>query len=216
MFLKRVLSAAFCIASAASAAADELPIVFQTGFESGGLQGWTLTDPKAFRIGEGDSGKCLELFQPAKYAPKVRSPFGLAILDAPIVGDFQLDVRVKSTVKDYGHRDMCIAFGYVDPEHFYYVHLGKKADPHSNSIFVVDAAPRVAVADKTSTGTDWTDGWHHVRIARDAEGGDIRVYFDDMENPVMTANDKRFPKGRIALGSFDDTGMFDDLVLRAR
>lgn len=216
MLRNRVLPAALCLACAAPAATDELPIVFQTDFESGGLKGWALTDPEAFRIGEGDSGKCLELFRPAKYAPKVRSPFGLAILDSPVVGDFQLDVRVRSTVKDYGHRDMCIAFGYVDPERFYYVHLGKKADPHSNSIFVVDAAPRVAVAHKTSTGTDWTDGWHRVRVVRELDSGDIRVYFDDMENPVMTANDKRFPRGKIALGSFDDTGMFDDLVLRGQ
>lgn len=197
-----------------SCRADELPIVFQTGFESGGLKGWTLSDPSAFRVGQGDSGKCLELFTPAKYTPKVRSPFGLAILDAPTVSDFRLDVRARSTVKDYGHRDMCVAFGYQDPEHFYYVHLGKKADPHSNSIFLVDDAPRISIAKETTVGTNWTDGWHHIRVVRDSTSGDISVYFDDMKKPVMKAVDTKFQKGKIALGSFDDTGMFDDIVLR--
>jgi hypothetical protein len=192
------------------------PTAIVQDFESGSLDGWTFTDAKAFRIGEGDRGKCLELFQKAKYNPKVRSPLGLAILEAPVVSDFVLDVRLRSTVKDYGHRDLCIVFGYQDPEHFYYVHLGKKADPHSNSIFLVDGAPRVSIAKTTSKGTDWTDGWHNVRVRRDSSTGEIEVYFDNMEKPVMTAVDRKLTQGKIGLGSFDDLGMFDDLTLEGK
>ncbi len=39
------------------------------------------------------------------------------------------------------------------------------------------------------------------------------MYFDDMENPVMTARDKTFTWGRIGIGSFDDTGEFDEVRL---
>lgn len=187
--------------------------LFVQDFESASLDGWMLTDPEAFRIGDGDRGKCLELFQKAKYDPKERSPLGLAILEAPVVSDFVLDVRLRSTVKDYGHRDLCIVFGYQDPEHFYYVHLGKKADPHSNSIFLVDGSPRVSIAATTSKGTDWTDGWHKVRVRRDSSTGEIEVYFDDLEKPVMTAVNRKLTQGKIGLGSFDDLGMFDDLKL---
>jgi hypothetical protein len=34
-----------------------------------------------------------------------------------------------------------------------------------------------------------------------------------MEEPVMTAEDKSFTCGKIGLGSFDDTGNWDDIRL---
>ena len=41
--------------------------------------------------------------------------------------------------------------------------------------------------------------------------GDIAVYFDDLEKPVMTAKDKSFTGGRIGIGTFDDTSQWDDV-----
>ena len=32
----------------------------------------------------------------------------------------------------------------------------------------------------------------------------------------MTAHDRTFGQGRIGVGSFDDTGMFDEIVVRER
>ena len=60
---------------------------------------------------------------------------------------FVLDVKVRSTTRDYGHRDLCLFFGHQDPSHFYYVHLGKQADEHANSIFIVNGKPRVSIAE---------------------------------------------------------------------
>ena len=48
---------------------------------------------------------------------------------------------------------------------------------------------------------------------RDAETGRIEVYFDDMTKPVMTATDKTFTSGRAGIGSFDDAGNFDRVVI---
>jgi hypothetical protein len=62
--------------------------------------------------------------------------------------DFVMDVDLRSTGRDYGHRDLCLFFGYQDPSHFYYVHLGKQADAAANSIFRVDGRPRVSIAEK--------------------------------------------------------------------
>jgi len=39
----------------------------------------------------------------------------------------------------------------------------------------------------------------------------IKTYFDDMTTPVMLAMDKTFLRGRIGIGSFDDTANFDDI-----
>lgn len=66
------------------------------------------------------------------------------------VGDFVLDTKMLSTIKDYNHRDLCLFFGYQDPAHFYYVHLGKKTDDHANQIFIVDGSDRKKISTMTT------------------------------------------------------------------
>jgi hypothetical protein len=121
---------------------------------------------------------------------------------------------VLSTYEDYGHRDAVVVFGYQDPAHMYYVHLGKKADDHANQIFIVNDAPRVKISRTSTPGTDWDDMWHHVRVTRKVSTGEIAIFFDNLENPVMTAVDKTFTWGQVGMGSFDDTTDWDDVQLR--
>ncbi len=192
----------------------DLPVLGKFDFESGELTGWTLRDEKAWRIGSDGEAKVLELFQPSKYRAKVRSPYGVAILKEPAVTDFQLDLRFKSLTKNYNHRDLCLFFGYQDPEHFYYVHFGRNADPHSNSIFIVNGSPRTSIAIERTKGTNWTDDWHRARVVRNTESGRIEIYFDDISKPAMVAEDKTFLWGQVGVGSFDDQGAFDDIELR--
>ena len=97
---------------------------------------------------------------------------------------------------------------------FYYVHLGKKADPHCNQIFIVNGADRKAISLTTTEGTPWTDQWHRIKVTRRADSGRIEVFFDDFETPAMTAEDKAFPAGRVGLGTFDDMADWDDFQLR--
>ena len=66
---------------------------------------------------------------------------------------------------------------------------------------------------ETTAGTNWNDEWHHARIVRDVKSGKIEIYFDDMKTPIMTATDKTFAWGKVGIGSFDDTGRFDDVFL---
>ena len=191
----------------------ELPLVFEDDFEQGASR-WQPTDANAWKLVETDRGKAYSLFQQSKYQPPHRSPLNFSLAKDAIVGDFVLDAQVRSTVKDYPHRDMCLVFGYQDAGHFYYVHLGKKTDDHANQIFIVDGAPRTKISTKTTPGTDWDDRWRHVRIVRRVESGSIEVFLDDLERPIMTASDKTFAWGQIGLGSFDDTGDWDDVALR--
>ena len=126
-----------------------------------------------------------------------------------MVTDFVLDVQLRSTEKDYGHRSLCLFFGYQSPTRFYYVHFGKKADAHANSIFLVNEQPRVSIAKERTDGTEWDDHWHRARIRREIDSGRIEVFFDDMEKPVMWTVDHTFGHGRVGIGSFDDRGDFD-------
>ena len=54
-----------------------------------------------------------------------------------------------------------------------------------------------------------------MRLERYAATGSIKVYFDDMVEPIMTAEDKSFATGQIGFGSFDDTGMVDNIRIWA-
>jgi len=188
-----------------------LPLVFSDGFDEGMLK-WEMTDPNAWAVVEEESNKVLALERPSVYEPPFRSPLNIARVKGLELTDFILEVRVKQTGKDYGHRDLCFFFGYQDPAHFYYAHLATKADEHANSIFIVNGAPRVSIADERTPGTDWGRGvYHTVRVERTTADGAIRVYFNDLEKPIMSAVDKTFLSGGVGLGSFDDTGRFDNV-----
>lgn len=150
----------------------------------------------------------------SNYKPFHRSPTHIALLKEVSFEDFQLDVDVLSTHKDYNHRDVCFFFGYQAPGMYYYVHLGKKMDPNANQIFIVNKAPRTKISLTTTEGTNWDDNWHKVRIIRDSKSGKIEVYYDDMTKPVMTAKDTTFGRGLVGLGSFDDTADFDNLTIK--
>lgn len=183
--------------------------IYETEFAS--TEDWQFVDD-GWKQKTIEGGKVLSLHKKkSDYKPTVRSPTHIALLKEKKFKDFRLDVRVYSTHKDYGHRDVCLFFGYKSPTEYYYVHLGKVTDDRCNQIFVVNNADRAKISTMTSTGTPWDGNWHDVRIERDTISGEIRIYFDDLLNPVMTANDKTFLEGQIGLGSFDDTAEFDNL-----
>ena len=86
--------------------------------------------------------------------------------------------------------------------------------PNACQIFIVNKAARTPITVKTAKGTPWRDGWHTVKVVRRVDDGAMEVYFDDMDEPLMTAEDKTFAWGRVGLGTFDDHGNFDEVVLR--
>src|SRR5262245_4927003 len=147
----------------------------------------------------------------SQYPPPYRSPHNISLVKDLFVSNFVLEAKVQSTGKDGPHRDMCLFFGYQDKAHFCYVHIAKKTDDHANQVFIVNGAARKKISTKTTPGTKWDDGWHRVKVVRSVSDGKIEVYFDDMKKPIMTARDKTFTWGRVELGSFDDSGNWDDV-----
>lgn len=197
----------------AVAQVDSWPFLASIDFEDN-LDAWELSDD-GWKLGKNEGVNVLSQFRKeSSFQPPVRSPYHRAILKEPIVTDFQLDVKVLATHPAYNHRDVCLFFGYQNEAQFYYVHLGEKTDPHCNQIFIVNNAPRTKISRTTNSGTPWDDQWHHVRIRRVVSTGEISVYFDDMEKPVMTAIDDTFQFGRVGLGSFDDTADWAEFRLR--
>src|ERR1044071_9787513 len=95
---------------------QELPVLLTEDFEKG-AEKWEFSDPKAWKVVDTDNGKSLALVE--KTTPKTphRSPFGIALLKDVVVGDFVLEADLKSTVKDYPHRDLVLIFGSQDNAH---------------------------------------------------------------------------------------------------
>jgi hypothetical protein len=195
-----------------------LPLVTWTALA---LAGCAAKSPVSFQYSDAngfrfeDSGE-LVLHANCNYKPPHRSPRCIALIDGREFGDFVLEVDAMQTGRDEPHRDLCFFFGVKDVANYYYVHIAKAADPNAHNIFRVADKPRTNIAEKTTNGADWGNGeWHRIKIERELESGAIRVYFDDMENPIMRAMDKVHGWGMIGFGSFDNTGRFRNFTVSA-
>ncbi len=202
---------------------DQIPesfkLIYHQDFESPqAIQDFDFSDEQAWSKYDIGQNNVLHLSGASEYRSSVRSPFNIAVMNRLMVGDFIMEVSLSQTGKEYGHRDLCLFFGIQDPTNFYYVHIASVADDHANNVFIVNDEPRTKIASKTTTGTDWgaQGSWHKARIERTVSDGMIKVYFDDSDEPIMEAVDTHFGLGYIGLGSFDDTGMFDEMKIWAR
>jgi hypothetical protein len=142
-----------------------------------------------------------------------RRPLQYAMLKNVKVGSFTLKARVR---REGG--SMIIVFNYVDTLHFYYTHLSVDAgskEPVHNGIFLVNNAPRVRIAGVEAAPALPDTSWHQIRVVRNAESGRIEVSSDVQSQPLFTVVDRTFTCGQIGLGSFDETGDFDDVTLES-
>lgn len=213
-----VLAAALCVlAHGADKKPDYIPSTHELLYEQDfdrpdALNDFVMTDQSVWRISEEEKGGALELLQQSKYKPEVRSPVNIALIKGKTFGDFILEADFIQTGREYGHRDMCLFFGFQNPKQFYYAHIATKADDHAHNVFIVNNEPRTKLMDETTSGVDWgLNIWHKIRLERRVNEGTIKVYFDDMTLPIMIAEDKNFGDGSVGFGSFDDTGRIDNL-----
>lgn len=190
---------------------------YRTDFKTAAeLKDFEFSDPEMWKLSPDCEGThVLESLGKGDYQPPVRSPHVIALMSNMQFGDFVLEANLQQTGREYGHRDMCIFFNYVDSSHFYYVHMATKTDDHAHNIFIVNGVPRTKISLKTTDGINWGQGWHKVRLVRDTQSGKIELYFGDMETPIMVAEDKTHLKGYIGFGSFDDLGRIDNIRIWA-
>jgi len=193
---------------------DDYTLAYHQDFEGESPLGdFVFTDPAAWRLSEEDGNHSLELYQASDYKPPHRSPRNLALVAGKWFKSFVFEAQVKYTGRKYNHADQCLFFGFQDPAHYYYAHIGKTQDPHAHQIFVVKKKPRTAITDRSRTdGFPWQPGrWEKVRLVRDAERGRIAVYIRNMHEPVLVAEDDNFQRGWLGFGSFDDRGHVDNI-----
>jgi hypothetical protein len=215
---------ALLLAAAPSRAAEPakenagLPLLFHEDFKSeGALKKFTFTDKDAWKLTEDDvdgaKRPVLSLFQQSNYKPPVRSPVNLAWINDLKVSHFVLEARCKSTQKPtVMNRDLCFAFGGLDPSHFLYAHMAAREDKIHNQIHLVDGKDRQPVTVQHAPKTPWDDKYHTVKITRDDTG--VKAYFDGQL--LLTTDNKNFPTGRLGVGSFDDIANFAEITVWAK
>jgi hypothetical protein len=187
---------------------DDYQLLYSQDFSSpDSLNDFVFTDPDAWKLSSVDGKTALELVKQSKYQPPYRSPVNIALVAGKVFGDVIVEADCMQTGKEYGHRDMVLFFGFQEPSKYYYTHIATKADEHANQIFIVNGAPRLKISKESNNGNNWgLNVWRHVRLERQASSGLTKVFFEDMNKPIMIAEDKTFGPGWLGFGSFDDTG----------
>lgn len=211
---QQLLILTILLSSSTEILCQNYPLVYENDFEqASSLADFEFTDESAWQLTTTDGGKALELFGKSDYESRVRSPFNIAVLKTVKVGNFILEAELKQTGREYDHRDMCLFFGINDATNFYYIHIASAADENAHNVFIVNDEPRININAKTTSGIDWGTGWNKIRLERDVVAGSIKLFFNDMAQPIMEANDMHFVNGYVGFGSFDDTGMIDNIKL---
>lgn len=181
-------------------------------FEKGNLSGWNLPSAADWEIAS-EGGNHLLRLRKAGEIGSPRRPLQYAILKDVCAGDFTLRVRLRRTGAS---KSLLVSFGYQDTLHFYYAHLSADSGDHAvhNGLFKVDGAERFRIAGKGSKPVLPDQNWHEVRIVRQVTTGKIEVFADNDPQPRFHYTDTSFRFGRIGLGSFNETGDFDDFRLQ--
>jgi hypothetical protein len=188
----------------------------ESDFETGAAAGWQPNDPDDWRVADDGGSKVYELTA-AGEPGAVRAPTSWSVWSGHDVTSFEFTGRVRChTDPATAVRDMCVFFHFQDPTHFYYVHFAGSSDEVHNIIGLVDGTDRVKINVEPvgKSAFRLTDrAWHAFKVTGDARTGEIRAYLDDMAAPILTARDRTLGHGLVGVGSFDDTGAFDDLKL---
>jgi hypothetical protein len=198
-------------------AIPELPLLFSSDFENGWADGWRPNNPERWQVVDLDGSKVYALTAPGEQG-KVRAQTSWSVAEKFDVASFEFTGRLKCDVDPANaRRDLCVFFHFQDPTHFYYVHFSASSDDAHNIIGLVNGADRVKINLEPPGKSIFrlTDkSWHVFKVRGDASTGRIEAYLDDLNEPILTAVDRTLSHGLVGVGSFDDTGFFDDLKLR--
>lgn len=216
VFVFALLMLLICCLHFSLANETKLPLLASFDFETGTAAGWQPNDPAHWRVIRQDGSFVYELTTPGEQG-KVRAPTSWSLLAAPDVNSFVFAGRLKCGVDPANtYRDLCVIFHFQDPTHFCYVHFSARSDEVHNITGLVNGADRVKINSEPPEKSTFrlTDtNWHQFKVAYDAGAGRIEAFLDDMEAPILTAIDKTLGHGLVGIGSFDDTGCFDDIKL---
>jgi len=209
----KLLLASFLFVAAGAAAATEGR--WAADFENGSLDDWHLTVPSDWRIVESNGNSVLRLDKAGPVGANPRRPVKLALWKPGCASSFDLELRVKRDPIQPTESDVLLIFGFQDKLHFYYAHLSSDDGNVAvhNGIFRVNGGDRERIAGTGAAPALPDESWHRVRLTREVETGEIELFLDNDAEPRFRVADRTHSHGLVGVGSFDNTGEFDDLRL---
>jgi len=185
-------------------------------FEHGGLDDWYLAVPADWRIVESKGNHALRLDKAGPVGANPRRPVKFALWKPGCVSDFELELRVKRDPIQAMEGDVLVIFGFQDKLHFYYAHLSSDDGNVAvhNGIFRVNGGDRERIAGVGAKPALPDENWRQVRVVRNAASGELKLFLDDDAEPRFQVTDRTHAFGLVGVGSFDNTGEFDDLRLQ--
>jgi hypothetical protein len=212
----RLIVALALVVGCSDASEGGLPFLIGYDFEDDQTGGLDPNNAESWQVVDEEGSNVYKLQTPGEQG-EVRAPTAWSLLADFPVSSFVFRGRLKSHADpDNLNRDICVFLHFQDPTHFYYVHFSASSDEFHNIIGLVNGADRVKVNRERAGESIFrlTDaGWHEFKVTYDADAAEIRAFLDDMDTPVVTASDTLFRSGLVGIGSFDDTGSFDNLSL---
>lgn len=213
MLISLMLGCGFvALTFALSRSAGPIPqsIDFHDDFESARLASWEFPYAEDWVVRAEGANHFLHMLRNRE--PGVpRRPLQFARLRKANVGSFAFETRIRRAGKS-----MIVVFSYVDTLHFYYTHLSSDRgteQPVHNGVFIVNGEPRKRIAGTEAPPALPDREWHKVRVVRDVPAGSIEVFVDGQKTPRFSVVDRTFTCGQIGIGSFDETGDFDEINL---
>lgn len=180
---------------------------------SAGTDRWQPLNAKDWEVRQDGDNPYLALIKVPPLRPGVRRPAEYALVKDKRWQDVTLNLRLMSLrPKTLNGRDCVVIFGWRDDTHFYYAHISNDSNGTVHNVLMkVDGDQRGAIqVEKKPEPRLKKDGWHNVKLLHQADGT-IKLWVDDLDQPLMTAKDTSYPDGAVGVGSFDDTAAFDDV-----
>lgn len=202
----KILSSLFCLAW--FAVGQDTPLVAQTNFfddfEDGNANDWLITGRWEVKS---DAGSIRYFLNTSDY----ESPDGMNMGETSWIAnhqwtDFIFECLAKSADAAAGNNpgaDLCIAFSGSSFAR-YYVNFNKSSG--ATQLHRLQSGGLTTLA--TYHAPTFNDGnYHALKITRN--GSEIRAYFDGVN--ILSATDNALGAGLIGVGSFNDSGYFDDV-----
>ena len=181
--------------------------IVSENFENGKADGWIPGNSSRWEVASNEGSKRYFL-NTTQYQENEDGLGEISIYDNQDFGDFTFECELKSVDAEKGNSfaDLDIVFGYQNAKNYYYVMFNSEAG--ETAIYRLDNNVRTSIA--SYGGSTLKDGnYHKIKISR--AGDEIAVYYNNAE--IMKAVDNAFGRGRIGVGSFNDSGYFDNIVM---
>lgn len=177
-------------------------------FDDGNANGWSPLNVNRWQVSS-DDGSLRYFLNTTNYD----SPDGIRMGEISLsssgpCGDFTLECLAKSADAAIGGEaaDLCVAFGYQDEDSYYYINFN--ATPGLTQLHRIHDGNLVTLA--TYNQATFNDGNYHIlRVER--SDNQILAFFDG--NQLFAVNDSFFGAGQLGVGSFNDSGYFDDVQI---